>query len=301
MRAIRSPRVLVAVCAIASFVAFRTAPLHAQIRASELASMTQTIDGTKISIVYSRPRTRGRDKLFGTKVAHWGEVWTPGANWATTFDVNKDITLSGKTLPKGKYSVWMVLKETGDWTTVFDPDWHRFHMEPPDSNTKQIRVPAKIDQAPFIDVLTWSMPELKANGGTLAMQWGTTRASMALSVKPSLEVTMPEAEAAAYIGRWDYVLQSGRDSGKVIAFIVSYVNKTLKARWEPNDDYMDTFAMIRVAPDIFAPGLYDKNGEIYEVLRPDMMFTFKRVGGKPTSFEVRLDTDELEGIGKRRP
>ena len=38
---------------------------------------------------------RGRDSLFG-KVVTWGEHWTPGANWATTIDVDHDIRLNGR-------------------------------------------------------------------------------------------------------------------------------------------------------------------------------------------------------------
>ncbi len=274
----------------------------AQIRASELATMTQVIDGTKISLTYSRPRTRGRAKLFGTPVAHWGEVWTPGANWATVLEVNKDITLNGRSVPKGKYSVWMVLRETGDWTTVLDPNWHLFHMEPPDSLATQTRISTPVSQAPFVDVLTWSMPELSVSGGTLAMQWGTTRASLKVAVTPSLEVTMAEADALAYVGRYEYrMAKPARGSTGVSVFIVTYENKTLKARWEPNDEYMQTFALIRVGPDIFAPGIYDKDGTVYEVLRPDMMFTFRRAAGRPVAFDVRLEDDSLEATGTRKP
>ena len=274
----------------------------AQIRASELGSMTQVIDGTKISVTYSRPRTRGRQPLFGTRAAHWGETWTPGANWATLLEVSKDITLNGHAVPKGKYSVWMVLRETGDWTTVLDPKWHLYHMEPPDSNITQIRISTPVSQARFVDVLTWSMPELSVSGGTLVMQWGTTRASLKLAVTPSLEVTMPEADARPYLGRYEY-RRAKPDSGStgVSVFIVTYENRTLKARWEPNDNYMQTFAMIRVGPDIFTPGLYDKDGTIYEVLRPDMMFTFRRVAGQPVTFAVRLEDDTLEATGTRKP
>jgi Protein of unknown function (DUF2911) len=277
-------------------------PVAAQIRASELATMTQVIDGTKLSVTYSRPRTRGRQKLFGTSVAHWGEVWTPGANWATVLELTKDITLNDRPVPKGKYSVWMVLRETGDWTTILDPAWHIFHMDPPDSNARQIRISTPVDQAPFVDVLTWSMPELSASGGLLTMQWGTTRARLRVGVSPSLQVTMPEADARPYVGRYEYreVKPQPGTSG-VSAFIVTYENQTLKARWEPNDAYMGTFALIRVGPDIFTPGLYDKSGTIYEVLRPDMMFTFQRDGAQVTTFSVRNDQDGLEANATRKP
>jgi len=45
--------------------------LEAQIRASELGTVSQTIDGTVISVEYSRPRARGRASLFGTKAVRW--------------------------------------------------------------------------------------------------------------------------------------------------------------------------------------------------------------------------------------
>ena len=275
----------------------------AQIRASELGSMTQVIDGTKISVTYSRPRARGRLKLFGNPVAqHWGEVWTPGANWATVLELSKDVTLNGRAVPKGKYSVWMVLRETGDWTTVLDPNWRIFHMDPPDSSDTQIRISTPVGEAPFMDVLTWSMPELSVSAGTLAMQWGTTRATLKVGVTATLEVTMPESEAQPYIGRYEYrMTKPAPGSTGVSVLIVTYENKTLRARWEPNDDYFQTFALIRVGPDIFTPGIYDRDGTVYEVLRPDMMFTFRRVAQQAVTFEVRLDDDTLEATGTRQP
>lgn len=293
-------RARVAALAFATLLSLPSAS-PAQIRASELGTVSQMIDGTRLTITYSRPRLRGRAKLFGTSAAHWGEVWTPGANWATTLEVSKDVTLNDRRVPRGKYSVWMVLKETGDWTTVLDPDFHRYHMNPPDSVATQIRFPVHIDQAPSVDVLTWSLPELTVGGGTLAMQWGTTRATMKLSVQPTLTVALAEAEARPYLGRYRYTPLTGRDSGKVMALIVSYENGTLKGQFEPNVAWMGRFAMIRVAPDVFVPGLYDSHGEIYEVLRPDMVLTFARVGGRPMSFEERYEDDTLGGSGIRIP
>ena len=275
-------------------------PASAQIRASELGSISQVIDGTKLTVTYSRPRARERSPIFGSMLAHWGEVWTPGANWATTLEASADITINQRAVPKGKYSVWMILKETGDWTLVLDPDFKRFHTEPPDSTPKQVRLPIRVEQAPFVEVLTWSMPELTISGGTLAMQWGTTRASMTVGVKPTLTFTLPQAEAAPYLGRWEFAAKDGgRRPPTSITF--SYENGTLKGRFDPNVDWMGTFAMIRVAPDIFVPGLYDGKGQIYDVLRPDVVFTFKRVAGKPVSFEERYEDDSLAGTGTRKP
>ena len=79
-----------------------------QLLASEIASVSQTVDGTKVTVTYSRPRARGRTGLFGTQVK-WGSTWTPGANLATRLEVSKDVTIEGQQVPKGAYSVWVVV------------------------------------------------------------------------------------------------------------------------------------------------------------------------------------------------
>lgn len=296
-------RSTVAVAAALLAAAAPAAPAGAQIRASELATVSQTVDGTRLTVTYSRPRVRGRAPLFGnTKVVRWDEVWTPGANWATTLDVSRDVTLEGRRVPKGTYSVWMVVRKSGDWTVVLDPKARRFHMTPPDSTAAQIRFPARVGTAPFAEVLTWSFPEVRASGGTLALQWGTTRVALDVGVEPSLQVTMPAADAEAYVGEYAFTeMDSAGVKGKTSGFRVLYEQGTLKAEFVPNDAYMGRFALIRVAPDVFAPGLYDAKGQIYEVLRPDMMVTFTRDAGRPARFEVRDDSDTLWGTGARKP
>jgi hypothetical protein len=273
----------------------------AQIRASEIGTMSQIIDGTKITMEYSRPRARGRNPLFGTPIVRWDEVWTPGANWATTFDVTKDVTLGGRRVPKGKYSVWMVVKQDGNWTTVLDPDVRRYHMEPPDSSATQVRIPVRPREGPFTEVLTWAVPEISATGGTLTMSWGTTVVAMPIAVEPSLRMTMSAADAAPYIGRYEYVVRIGADSGKRSTLVVTHRDSTLEGRWEPNDPYFRTFALIRIAPHWFAPGVYDRQGRIYEVYKPEMTFEFTVADGKATSLQVRTEDDKVEAAGKRLP
>ena len=70
----------------------------------------------------------GDVELFG-KLVRWGNPWTPGANWATTFEVDKDVTINGNFLPKGKYAVWMIPRESEDWTVIFHRKARAFHVE----------------------------------------------------------------------------------------------------------------------------------------------------------------------------
>lgn len=272
--------------------------MHAQIRASELQSVSQTVDGTNIRLTYSRPRMRGRWPIFGTKAVQWGEVWTPGANWATLFETNRDISVGNVRVPKGKYGVWFVVRKDSAWTMLLDPKWKQFHEDHPTPKSTQIHIPLRVDSADVEDVLTFSFPSISANGGTLAMRWARTRVSADFTVTPSLSDLLPEKDAAPYVGT--YALRGPKDKADSGQLIVTYEGGGLKARFEPEDSYMKTFALMRVGPNVFTAGLYEK-GVIYEVLKPDMMFTFTLAPGKPATFEVRQDDDTLEFIGRRKP
>lgn len=157
-------------------------------------------------------------------------------------------------------------------------------------------------EGPPTELLTWSIPAMRVDGGTLVMEWAAKRVAMNLEVQPSLTVTLPAADSRAYVGTYDFRYREPDwgDTTKVIVFRVLYEDETLKAEWEPADDYMGRFALIRVAPHWFVPGLYDAQGQIYEVLRPEMVVQFNIVDGRAVSIELRGEDDGLVATGSRR-
>ena len=76
--------------------------------------------GLKISVIYNRPSRKGR-VIFGG-LEPYGEVWRTGANEATTFETNKDLTFGNKTLKAGKYSLWTIPGEQ-TWTILFNSEY----------------------------------------------------------------------------------------------------------------------------------------------------------------------------------
>lgn len=273
------------------------APGRAQIRASERATISQIIDGTKISLDYARPRARGREDMFGGEVK-WQEVWTPGANMATTLELSKDVKIEGHAVPKGKYSVWMVVRPAGDWTFVLDPRTELYHMAHVDSTKDQIRFPIKALPGPFTEVLAFTFPDNRASGATLEMAWGRTRVPINITVQPTRSIAISAADAAPYVGRYEYRWKEMPDSAKSLALIVTHADTTLRIRFEPKDSYFDGAALVRIKDDWFIPGLFLK-GELYETIA-EMVFEFKVADGKAVSFEVRGDRDEIWATGKRK-
>jgi hypothetical protein len=112
---------------------------------------------------------------------------------------------------------------------------------------------------------------------------------------------MSRAEAEPFLGQYDYEVTVAPDSGKRSTLFVTYEDSTLKGRWEPNDPYFRKFAFVRIAPNWFAPGVYDDRGRIYEVYKPELTYEFRIVNGKAATLELRGEADDVEAVGKRKP
>ncbi len=95
-----------------------TSLLWAQ-KASPAATATGKIKDATITINYSSPSVKGRP-IWGTSLVPYDKVWRAGANEATIFETDKDIKVEGKTLPAGKYSLYMYVTENKDWTIIFN-------------------------------------------------------------------------------------------------------------------------------------------------------------------------------------
>ena len=82
--------------------------------ASPAAHVTQVVGFTKISIDYSSPAVKGR-KVFGG-IIKYGESWRAGANGQTIIEFSTAVSVGGKNLAAGKYSIFVTPSSTGDWT-----------------------------------------------------------------------------------------------------------------------------------------------------------------------------------------
>src|SRR6478609_2476101 len=84
-------------------------------RPSPADSVSGKIGNANIEINYSSPSVKGRP-IWGALVPY-GKVWRAGANEATTFQVDKDVKVEGKTLPAGKYALFTIPTEK-EWTII---------------------------------------------------------------------------------------------------------------------------------------------------------------------------------------
>lgn len=113
----------------------------AQPKPSPAAVATGKVKGATITINYSSPAVKGR-KIWGGLEA-WDKVWRAGANEATTFETDKDLNVEGKTLPAGKYSFFLIPKESGTWTAVFNKEPKQWGAYKYEEAKDQLRVDVK--------------------------------------------------------------------------------------------------------------------------------------------------------------
>jgi len=86
-------------------------------QASPAVTATGNINGANISIKYSSPSVKGR-AIWGALVPY-GKTWRAGANLATVLETDKDITVEGKALAAGKYSIYAIAGES-EWTIIIN-------------------------------------------------------------------------------------------------------------------------------------------------------------------------------------
>ena len=80
-------------------------------------------DNLEILVFYNRPFKRGRE-IFGSLVPY-GKVWRTGANEATWFETNRDLSFAGQILKPGRYSLWTIPNDKS-WKVIFNssiPPW----------------------------------------------------------------------------------------------------------------------------------------------------------------------------------
>ena len=137
-------------------------------------------DGKTVHVDYSSPRMRGR-KIFGGLVPY-GEVWRAGANEATTFVIDADVSVAGKTVPAGSYTLFTLPKEDG-WMLIVSKQTGEWGVPYPGEADDFARVPMKVGKlAAPLENFTISFDRAD-NACTLRMEWETTQASIQISEK----------------------------------------------------------------------------------------------------------------------
>jgi len=196
---------------------------------SPFATVKQVVGLTDVEVDYSRPGMKGRT-IFGDLVP-FGKLWRTGANANTLISFSEDVVIDGKTLKKGKYSLYTTPK-ADNWEIVFYTDTDNWGNP---ENWSDAKVALKANAKPEslnrnVESLTIGINNLDNNYGNIEISWEKTLVSLKFEV-PTQKTAMESIEKALagptandYFASAQYFYQSNADLSKALA----YVNKALE-------------------------------------------------------------------------
>src|SRR5262245_24437760 len=81
-----------------------------------------TVGGKKVTVDYGRPTLKGRKMDELLKQLPEDRMWRAGENQVTILNTEGPISIGGKTVPAGRYSMYVHAPATGDWSLALNSD-----------------------------------------------------------------------------------------------------------------------------------------------------------------------------------
>jgi hypothetical protein len=177
-------------CAVFASAVFAVAqapgPESAGAPPSPDATASVTIGGKTLSIKYSAPSVRGR-QIFGPGGLISNDpnypVWRAGANAATSFHTDADITIGTVNVPKGDYTLYALVKDPDNWELIINREngqWGLSYEAAQDLG----RVKMTMSKPPAaIEIYKMMLSATGPKSGKLEMEWEKHIASVNFTLK----------------------------------------------------------------------------------------------------------------------
>jgi len=133
-----------------------------------------------IKVLYSRPAKKGRE-IFGV-LEQFDKVWRLGANENTEIHFAKPVTIGGKKIKAGTYSLFAIPSKD-KWTMIVNKQTDRWGAFNYDQAKDVVRVDipvSKLEKAIEVFSMTFTESPLGAN---LVMAWDTTQVILPIMFK----------------------------------------------------------------------------------------------------------------------
>jgi hypothetical protein len=187
---------------------------------SPAAKISQAVGLGEITVSYSRPSMKGR-VIFGDLVPY-GALWRTGANAATKFTFSEDVTIGGKTVPKGDYSLFTIPNQNS-WVIIFNKN-----ATAQTNNYKQeedvVRFEVKPESLPTpVESFTINFADIKPNSAVVEIMWEKTAVRFRIETEVDSKVMAqiqraldPKKDAGLYYQIASYLYDNNKD--QVLAY-----------------------------------------------------------------------------------
>ena len=150
------------------------------------AQTSVTLAGKTVSIHYSAPSVRHR-KIFGPGGLLSQDptypAWRAGANSATSFHTDGDLTIGNLTVPKGDYTIYVWVADPDNWQLILSRQTGQWGLE---YNAKMDlgRVKMTMSKPPApVEVYKMTLSAAGAKSGKLELAWENHIASVPITAK----------------------------------------------------------------------------------------------------------------------
>ena len=177
---------------------------------SPLGKVEQKVGLTDVKIAYSRPSTKGRT-IFG-ELVKYDEMWRLGANMATRLEISTPITLGGKEIEKGEYSMQAIPAENGQWTIIINSDAKLRGLSGYSEDKDVVRLKVKATENTSTETFTMGIDKLTNTSAVISILWEKLRVEVPFTVNTE-KIAEKNISAA---------IKEGKDLDKVYSNAASY-------------------------------------------------------------------------------
>jgi tetratricopeptide (TPR) repeat protein len=211
-----------------TFIAFGT---FAQTIKTPAPSPGQTIKQdfalSSIEVNYSRPAAKGR-KIFGDLVPY-GKLWRTGANAQTIITFGEDVTVGGKALKAGKYSL-ITIPNKSEWEIIFcKPETSASNYS---AENEVMRFKAKVNEMPMaIENFMIVFGAQSSNSVMMSIIWEKTEVEFEVKADIDTKI-MAEIDKAMNVDSKPYFQAAGYyfDNGKDLTKALAWADKAVEAQ-----------------------------------------------------------------------
>ena len=187
------------------------------------ATIQQKIGFTDLTVTYSRPAVKGRS-IFG-KLVPYGDLWRTGASDATILTISDLMTVAGKPLPAGKYSLFTIPTRT-EWTLILNSYTEGHGTAGYDPKNDVLRFTVKPDSSVrFYESFTIEVQDLVKNQANLYLTWANTSVHFPLVSNADeritaeiLKRTATNEETGVFYQAALYYFDAGKDPKQALAW-----------------------------------------------------------------------------------
>jgi len=137
------------------------------------------VNGDSIQVSYHSPGVRKR--IIWGGLVPYDEVWVTGAHDATTVTFPNAVTISGQTIPAGKYAFFTIPGKK-EWTLILNKNWQQHLASEYDEKDDVVRVSVKPKKIAHTERLQYFVEPDKSNSGKLSVAWEQVKVELPFSV-----------------------------------------------------------------------------------------------------------------------